>query len=178
MIRWCWRVTVILGIFIPDKNKGLMKRYLFILVFVLASFVYVSAQDVVALIQPVVCSSQSSGANVTVPIMPSIVAEDAEHIYRFGSFVVIPTIATRIEGITFDLKKYQPVYDRENNIFVISMPSSKSKILLYTTGGILLREIDTNEEKVTLDADILPSISILYMEFDNQSYSFKLLKGK
>lgn len=81
-----------------------MKRYLFILVFDLASFVYVSAQDVVALIQPVVCSSQSSGANVTVPVMPSIVAEDAGHIYRFGSFVVIPPIATGVESTTFDLK--------------------------------------------------------------------------
>ena len=161
-----------------DKSKRLMKRYLLILVFGLASFVYVSAQDVVALIQPVVCSSQSSGANVTVPVMPSIVAEDAGHIYRFGSFVVIPTIATGVESTTFDLKKYQPVYDCESNAFIISVPSPKSKLLLYTTGGILLREIDANEEKVVLDATILPSISILCIKAEERSYNFKLIKGK
>lgn len=98
--------------------------------------------------------------------------------YRFGSFVVIPPVTTGIASTTFDFKQYQPIYDCESNMFVISIPSPESKLLLYTTGGVLLREIDAKEDKVALDASILPSIFVLCIKVDNQSYNFKLVKGK
>lgn len=154
-----------------------MKKYIIFLLFTCtATLVY--AQEVSVIVQPVVCTSRSANGNVLVSSVPTAGAKDGKNHYQIGSFVYTPeSFPTGIETPSSEIKQY-PLYNPESDSFIIPAFPVKSVISLYSVEGKLLQRIQPTGENITLDANALPTITILRIINGEYSYSFKLMKQK
>ena len=155
-----------------------MKKSIIFIFSLIGTDTLVHAQEVSVIVQPVVCTSRSANGNVLVPSVPTVEAKDGKNHYQIGSFVYTPeSFPTGIETSSSEIKQY-PLYNPESDSFIIPAFPVKSVISLYSVEGKLLRLIQSIGENITLDANVLPTITILRIMNGEHFYSFKLMKQK
>ncbi len=170
-------MTAVAEIRSSDKDKLLMKKYILISILII-TVTTACAQKVTVIGQPVVCSSQSLSGNIIIPTTASSIFKDNTRYYQIGTIIIAPkTLPTRVEAFSSESKLY-PFYDWENNSFIIPAFPAKSIISLYSIEGKLLRQMQTNGERIIVSASTLPPITIFRIINGDNSFSCKLMKRK